>query len=198
MGADPRLNWSLHGAGASVALAIVAAALVVSLLPISSQLSAVEHKLVAAQALTARHNEIHQALTSAQEKLASEEARMRELRTRIPTQTGESEFLAELAQLARECDLHIHSYEMGAQVEEGPHTALEVQLDASVSYRGLCRFLGSLHALKRFCRVSQLQIRGDRSAELLPTEMTLRIYFAPPHQPRAKSPTAMAPNPRPA
>ena len=116
----------------------------------------------------------------AEKQLVHSEATFARVISRIPETPRESEFLAQITELARSSQLRIQRYHPREPVNEGTHTALEVQLDAIADYSGICRFLDGLRTLARLCRVTRLNVHaiGTEGTDLS-IEMTLRIYFAP-------------------
>ncbi len=123
--------------------------------------------------ILARHREI-------EGQVADFEGSFAHAISRLPETPRESEFLAQVTHLARTCGLKIQRYHPREPVNEGTHTALEVQLDAAADYAGICQFLDGLRTLARLCRVTRLRVHtGDSKTNELPIEMTLRIYYAP-------------------
>ena len=179
-------NLGLHAAGISIAAAIAYVTCSFVVWPMQGQ-----HQALAAQvadgnqllgrsaAIRARHVEVKQQLTNF-------EATFAHVISRIPETPRESEFLAQITELARSCQLRIQRYHPREPVNEGTHTALEVQLDATADYAGICRFLDGLRTTARLCRVTKLHVHAvDAGGKELPIEMTLRIYFAPLTKPAA-------------
>ena len=180
------INFGLHAAGLGITAAIAYGTCLFVVAPMqgqhqtmTAQIGEGSRLLGRAKAIQSRHAEVEQQLTNF-------EATFARVISRIPETPRESEFLAQITELARECQLRIQRYHPRDPVNEGTHTALEVQLDATADYSGICRFLDGLRTTARLCRVTRLRVHavGTEGKEL-PIEMTLRIYFAPLNKPAA-------------
>ena len=166
--------------GLSVTFAIVTTAYIIAVAPMQRMLVSFQSRIDSASRLSARTAELQKQHRASSLQLASSEAALTTMLARIPETPHESEFLAQITEVARECQLNIRKYHPTEPVNEGTFTAMEVQLDATASYEGVCRFLDGLRTLSRLCRLTRLRLHAteEENGEL-PMEMTLRIYFAP-------------------
>ncbi len=180
------INLGLHTAGLSVAVAIAYATFAFVVAPMQGQHQTMSDQIAEGRRLLAQGEKIHGRHVEVSEQLTNFEATFARVISRIPETPRESEFLAQITELARACQLRIQRYHPREPVNEGTHTALEVQLDATADYSGICRFLDGLRTTARLCRVTRLRVHavGTEGTEL-PIEMTLRIYFAPLTKPAA-------------
>ena len=183
------INFGLHTAGLGVAAAMAYATSAFVVAPMQGQHQAMAVQIADGSRLLARKNDIQSRHAEVEQQLTDFEASFARVISRIPETPRESEFLAQITELARACQLRIQRYHPRDPVNEGTHTALEVQLDATADYSGICRFLDGLRTTARLCRVTRLRVHavGTEGTEL-PIEMTLRIYFAPLTKPAVLEP----------
>ena len=179
-------NFGLHAAGVSIAAAIAYVTCLFVVVPMQGQHQALAAEIADGNQLLGRSSAIRARHAAVEKQLTNFEATFAHVISRIPETPRESEFLAQITELARTCQLRIQRYHPREPVNEGTHTALEVQLDATADYSGICRFLDGLRTTARLCRVTKLRVHAvDAGGTELPIEMTLRIYFAPLTKPAA-------------
>ncbi|MEZ6052687.1 MAG: type 4a pilus biogenesis protein PilO [Planctomycetaceae bacterium] len=174
------LGWGLHAAGASVAVALLLGIHGLVLSALRAENTRLEQQITVhsdyndtASMISARHETLRAALTDRQNRLE-------ELLTRIPESPRESEFLAQLTQLARQSGMTISQYTPGKAQQEKTHADLEVSLQADASYESICRFLYGLADLPRLCHVTSLSLAAPAPEQTIyPVEMTLRIFYTP-------------------
>lgn len=180
-------DLSLHAGGLGIVLVIVYAAWTFAMEPLQRQHQGLAGQIEGERALYGKSAEIEARHHEVEGQVADYEASFAHALTRLPETPRESEFLAQITRLARTCQLKIQRYHPREPVNEGTHTALEVQLDASADYAGVCQFLDGLRGLARLCRVTRLRIHTtDADGTNLPVEMMLRIYYAPLTKPDAQ------------
>ena len=174
------ISLGLHACGLGAAAAIVYATWALVIAPLQNQHAVMSARIAEESRVQARGSAIRTRHREVDRQLADFEATFARVISRIPETPRESEFLAQITHLARTCQLKIQRYHPREPVNEGTHTALEVQLEATADYAGICRFLDGLRTLARLCRVTRLRVHavGPEGTDL-PIEMTLRIYFAP-------------------
>ncbi len=174
------INFGLHAGGLGVTVAIVYVTCTFAVVPMQDRHLTMASSILEEKRWMAQSSEIHSHHREIELKLSHSEESFARVISRIPETPHESEFLAQVTELARNSKLRIQRYHPREPVNEGTHTALEVQLDLIADYPGICRFLDGLRTLARLCRVTSLHVRsmGSEGAELA-IEMTLRIYFAP-------------------
>ena len=170
----------LHTAGAVAALAVAGSMYWLIFLSLQEKTAETKQDVAAkrrflesAQTITSTHSEL-------KKQLRDEESRLADALERIPPTPQESDFLAQLARLARDCSVSIRQFNRGGSTEEQTHSGMEVQLSADASYASICRFLAGLARLRRLCHVRELHISADQGpSDSYPVEMTLRIFYAP-------------------
>ncbi len=174
------INLGLHACGLSLAGAVLYTTWAFVITPLQNQHTVVSARISAESRVQARSAAIRAQHRETEKQLTDFEATFARVISRIPETPRESEFLAQITRLARTCHLRIQRYHPRDPVNEGTHTALEVQLDATADYAGICQFLDGLRTLARLCRVTRLRVHAvNPEGTDLPIEMTLRIYFAP-------------------
>jgi len=174
------MDFGLHACGLGVAIVISYATWAFAIQPLQTQHLELASRIRAERLLQSQSDRILARHREIEGQVADFEGSFSHAISRLPETPRESEFLAQITHLARTCQLKIQRYHPREPVNEGTHTALEVQLDASADYAGICQFLDGLRTLARLCRVTRLRVHtGDADATHLPIEMTLRIYYAP-------------------
>ncbi len=175
-----KLNLGIQAAGLGFSLVLVYATWTFAIEPLQRQHDELAKRTKSESQLKAREDVIRSEHRELDARVADFEAEFAHAISRIPETPRESEFLAQITHLARTCRLQIHRYHPRDPVNEGTHTALEVQLDASAEYAGICQFLDGLRTLPRLCRVTRLRVHNlSADGASLSIEMTLRIYYAP-------------------
>lgn len=173
-------DFGLHLCGLAVAVVMGYGTWALAIQPLQQQHHQLATRGRAEQQLQSQRDDIQKKHREIEGQVADFEGSFSHAISRLPETPRESEFLAQITHLARTCKLKIQRYHPREPVNEGTHTALEVQLDASADYAGICQFLDGLRTLARLCRVTRLRVHAvDSGAPLLPVEMTLRIYYAP-------------------
>lgn len=112
--------------------------------------------------------------------LVKSEQENSDLLQRIPTAPRESDFLTQICQLADRMHLEVLDYHPGAVHTQENHQEMEVKLSTCGEYEALCRFLQQVDHLPRLCRLTQMEIGTAADKTRLSSEMSFRIYFAPP------------------
>lgn len=124
-----------------------------------------------AEAMEARCQDLQQQL-----RLAAD--RRQRAVGRVPTRADETEFLRQLAAIARAAQLDIRDYRPGRVSQWPTHSELELAVRAEGSYQSLCHFLAALGELPRICRVSQLTVSApDRPDQLSVIDFQLALAF---------------------
>lgn len=131
-----------------------------------------------------------------EQQLAKSERFAADLLLRIPTAPRESDFLAQVSQLAGDVGLEVLDYRTAATHILENHREIEVRMNTRGKYPALCRFVEQVDRLPRLSRLTSLEIirtdtpsapaAGTQTTPERPTDTDLsadfvfRIYFAPP------------------
>ena len=170
----------LNGVLAAATIGLVAAAYAVAFLPMDFQLQAARSETEGFRQLIQKTSEISQTQQTLASELAASEKQTAELLQRIPIAPRESDFLAQVCQLADRTGMEVADYHPRAIEKRESHQEMEVKLSTRGEYQALCHFLEQVDHLPRLCRLTQLEIGNAPTGTMLPVEMTFRIYFAPP------------------
>jgi Tfp pilus assembly protein PilO len=173
-------SFGLQAGGLIVALGIWGLLIGLAYLPLAAAEDEAAGKLRSTQSFLATSEKIHsehQRLLREFEILDKQRA---SIMARIPDGPQEADFLAQVTTTAQACGLQTREYRTGAVSSHPRFQELEIALNMSGNYAGLCRFLDRLHQLPRFCLLSDLHIDAEPGAESLPFEMKLRIFFNEP------------------
>ena len=173
-------GWWLHGAGLLVTAAIVAGAVLIVYRPLDRSIARIDRQYSATSSFLERAHDVQREHREWKRQLSDMEGRFANVMARIPAEASESNFLAQLSELAQRTGLTIQDYRPGAVSQQEEHREMEISLSARSQYAGLCEFLAELESLPRLCRITQLNVSVPKSdtPETYPIEMTLRIYFS--------------------
>lgn len=176
---------------AAATLVVMAAICLAAYYPLGNRFRDVQAQAGELRDLVERTSEIarkHQAL---EERLTKSRQAAAELLERMPAAPRESDFLAQVSQLAERTGIEVADYHPGPVEQRENHHEMEVRVSTRGAYDALCRFLEQVDRLPRLSRLTQLEILvpGATAAPASPTasaganklavEMTYRIYFAP-------------------
>jgi Tfp pilus assembly protein PilO len=179
--AEQRFRCLVHATGVAVTVTVVLLIIELGVLPTRAQQRSVETEFAAIRDFLARADEVNAHHQQLRRQLELTEQQFAEAVTRIPETAQESEFLAQVSELARHTKLTIQEFRTGSVTEHATHRELEISLAASGPYRSLCEFLGGLDRLSRLCRVQSLTV--DRSADQesgnYPVRMSVVVFFQP-------------------
>lgn len=147
--------------------------------PLQRETAQLSEQCVELRTLIQQTSKITQTRRQLERQLAEKEKATADLLKRIPVSPQESEFLAQVSHLANETGLEIVDYHPGAVEPLETHHEMEVKISARGDYPAVCRFLNESSEMPRLCRLIQLTIGSESSGDMLPIELTFRIYFAP-------------------
>lgn len=175
-----QFGLALHGVGLLVTLGIVASLYAIGSVSFDARSRETATTIAAKRQFLDSAGPITKSYEELKQQLQNEETRLSELFERIPQHPQESDFLAQLAKLARQSNVTIRQFSRGEATKEATYSGMEVQLTAQASHASVCRFLSGLADLRRLCHVRKLSISsgGEDQADY-PVDMTLRIFFAP-------------------
>lgn len=106
------------------------------------------------------------------------ETRLKTLLDGIPESVQDSQFLGQVATLARESELLLEQFRPGTIETVGEYQQLDIELTASGTHASICRFLDGLEKLPRMCRVPELHIDASKENEIFPVTLKVLIFFA--------------------
>lgn len=147
--------------------------------PLGERLEAVGQEIEQLDTLAERTSEISTKHQELEKRLALCRQNTSELWQRIPSAPRESDFLAQVCQLAERTGMQVVDYHPGIVEQLENHHELEVKFRTHGEYKSLCRFLEQVDRIPRLSRMTHLEIVAQ-STDTLSVELTYRIYFAPP------------------
>jgi len=180
-GQDPEsrlkcLGWWLHGAGLGVGVAGIALAYVLVFRPLHEEIgdcqaraTTVEGLLADAASVRAEHRRLCESIS----RMEADEAT---IRSRVPEEPLEAEFLAQLTEAASQAGLKIKDFRPAAPLARDTHSQIEIQFSCAGPYPGLCRFLERLSGLPRLARVERLEVTSG-GADATAATITVMIFY---------------------
>ncbi|MGH7128193.1 MAG: type 4a pilus biogenesis protein PilO [Planctomycetaceae bacterium] len=172
--------WLLHAAGLGVTLALCAAGWLCVLGPITTQTDDARQRLDAARSLLKSDAAVRRRNVSLHAQHDGLESQSRQLLSRMPETPEESEFLAQLTQLAVRTGVLLREFQPSAAAANDSFQELEIRVSAESDYESLCRFLAGVNDLPRLCRLTALDLAvADDPGGPYRVEMGIVIFCAP-------------------
>jgi Tfp pilus assembly protein PilO len=147
--------------------------------PIHAETARLQASSQELQQLIDNTSHISQTKKELEDDLAAKRAAAEKLLERIPTAARESDFLAQVCQLAHANEMEVADYHPGAVHELENHHEMEVKISARGEFSALCRFLRQADDMPRLCRLVHMDVGSTLDSERLEATLTYRIYFAP-------------------
>lgn len=167
------------------------AAVGVLLVPVWFDAARVEHEAERQklQRLAAGEEIIREDLEKAETELNELETRLDRAIARVPETANEAEFLAEVVEVFESAGVVLRHYRTGRPVKKDSHHELDVTIEGTCDYPGLCRTLAGLADSPRAGRVVGLSVDlGSRDTVQLDFELTWRLYSRPTEVARLEGP----------
>ena len=178
------LSWGLHGAGCAVAGALVLAGSFLYAFQVHEQ-DRVQREYLRAENCLKNADATQRTYQALRQRQQREQARIEQLLRRVPVGPAESEFLALLADLSKQCDFSVRSFRPGGISSSGTFSQMEISLACDGTYESLCRFLDGLESLPRLCRVAGVSISAASEAgDRCTVELQLQLLFSRPDSPK--------------
>lgn len=165
--------------------AVLAVVYVLAFQPLDSQLETTRQEADDWGTLVERTAEITRRHRALDDRLSSYRKQASEIWKRIPTAPRESDFLAQVSQLAEKTGMHVADYHPGAVEQTENHHELEVKIATRGEYKALCKFLEQVDQIPRLSRMTHIDV-NTQPDQILTVDLTYRIYFAPPAAGAAK------------
>jgi Tfp pilus assembly protein PilO len=181
------LGWLLNGLGALAAVAIVLIVQFVVYRPLDAQLAACTRRTEQLEGLLAREEPFRQEHARLSEELSAAREQATLLKDRIPEEPRETEFLAQVSQLAGESGVSIQDYRPGTVTSKGSYSTMRVDLTCEGGHEGICGVVDGLRELPRHSTVVRLEIDSRQPKEHYGMNMCLGLYVANPIAPDTKS-----------
>ncbi len=172
---DLALNLGLAMAAVCIALMFYAGII----RPIHMHISRLESQSCELKDLIYQTSQISVQREKLQQELMTQQTSLERLEARLPTAARESDFLAQMCELAASENLEIADYQPGAVSARETHHELEVSVSLRGDYSAICQLLRQADELPRLCRLVRLEMTSAEAGEKLIANLTYRIYFTP-------------------
>jgi hypothetical protein len=86
-------------------------------------------------------------------------------------------FLRDVSGIAREEDLIISNFQPALSEEGDGFTVMEVMLEGSGTFAGICSFFDRLSKIQRLSKVKDLSVAVGEQPDSYPMKATIVIYF---------------------
>jgi len=172
------LDWSLHGLGVAVMLAIALVAGIVVYGPIDRHTAEATQRADRLGQLLKNEARDRAAYEQTAKELATARQQAETLNSRIPDEPREADFLAQVSKLAGEVGLQIRDYRPGSITKKESHSVMRVNLICEGDYASICNFLDQLSELPRHSTVVRLQVKTEGERKEYSVDVSLELYFA--------------------
>jgi len=116
------------------------------------------------------HRQVH-------DQLREVSAAVERVRSHLPMNPEEGQFLAEAGKIADAEGLQIIDYRRGAAMAHPTHSHIELGLKCIGDYDGLCRFVDQLEKNPRISSVQEFTLQVVPGHEKLPFEIRFLLYY---------------------
>ncbi|MDA1018539.1 MAG: type 4a pilus biogenesis protein PilO [Planctomycetota bacterium] len=174
-----QLGWGLHFTAFLSVCGGVAAVVCLLFSPIADEREQLSLRHEKASKLLAADGPTRDINTNRQHQLANLQGELTTAVERVPETANDAEFLAQVAEMARESEVSLSQFRSGAEFQQASHTELEIKLSARGTYPRICRFMDALQSHSRLYKVTSLSLIKTATEDVIPVELTLRIFFAP-------------------
>lgn len=171
------LGWALHGAGAALAVIVVAAyyLLVFQNIALRAETDAQRidqlNHLLSQAAVHQREN------VRLQQELGALEEAVAAVRKRLPHELRQEEFTADLARVAESAGLSLEQLHWDPPQVSPSYAQAKVRVECSGSFASMCHFLDEVSRLTRITDVAQLRMDGDPEAANHRFEVNFILYY---------------------
>jgi len=181
------LSWLLNGMGAFAAAAIVLIVQFAVYRPLDAQIAECTRQTEKLERLLASEEQLRQEHARRGEELAAAREQAALLKDRIPDEPRETEFLAQVSQLAGESGVTIQDYRPGVVTPKGAYSTMPVNLACVGGHQGICGLVHGLRELPRHSTMVRLEIDSREPTKHYGLNMSLGLYVATPITPETKS-----------
>jgi len=110
--------------------------------------------------------------------LQEKQQQIAHVRRRVPVNSEENSFLAQITHAAEQVGIGITNLQSGQPQKRTGYSQLEITLSGLTTYESLCRFVDQVSQLDRMVRIVGMNLRTNTSQQqLYPVDITLAIYF---------------------
>lgn len=133
------------------------------------------------QAVLAQTDSIQAKFQEMKDRMQDQHRQLQQLTGMVPERPSESEFLAQLSDLANQTGVQLLQFEPRSSVKRDSYSEISIRCSAQAPYAALCRFLCGLQDLPRLADVTRLIIRQSQPSEdrtLLNMELEISIFHS--------------------
>lgn len=172
-------GWLIHAAGLGVTVTSVAAVFVFVFASADTRSRELARESATLQDVINRREDIIKTNRRLNRELKQVRQQIETLDAQVPQSPRESDFLAQLSELARKSHLEIRDYQPGVARTAKQASELEISLSIEGTYLSLCEFFDGLQSIPRLCRFHNLTIRtpAKEDSNTLSADMSLKLYF---------------------
>ncbi|MBN2477593.1 MAG: type 4a pilus biogenesis protein PilO [Pirellulales bacterium] len=170
-------RW-MHGLGLLIALGIAGFVEFAVYRPIDGRTATCLKRNRELQALLREAPRVRADHARLTQEVADARAQAAVLKSRIPDEPQEADFLAQVSQLAGEVGLDIQDYCPGVITSRQTYSTMQVELICEGDYYSICNFLYRLAELPRHSTVVGLEINSEKGGQRYSAKMSLELYFA--------------------
>jgi len=171
------MDWSLHAGGAAVIALVVTGFALIVYLPIASQheghgqrIEQLSQLLKQSRNVQKEHHRLRADLAEMQEAVAG-------VRSRLPEEALEAEFVIKASNLAKKAGLQVLDYRQHRGSTHTTHSKTEVRFNCRGSYASVCFFLKEVNQLTRLAKISKLDMQSAPDSESYPFRVTFDLYY---------------------
>lgn len=173
-------DLSLNGGYAAIAAVALAVLYWGVFLPIQHETARITSQVDEFKDLIQTTSQITVRRQRLEQELAAKEEAVAQLLRRVPPAPHETEFLAQVCELAHRTGVEVTDYHPGTVEQRENYQELEVKFSGRGEYAALCRFLHHAEEIPRLCRLVQLEMSAGETGQPLACDFVYRIFFAPP------------------
>lgn len=172
------LRYGSHGAAAIATVAVLGLAAIALYQPLRMKQRMIEEEIYAAQDLLSRGSNLRQRHRRAIEETTALQQDLIELKSRLPHNADEAQFIHTLSELALARQVTLTKFSPGPSQKLTEFRTLEIQVSGTGGYASVCNFLHALPELKRIFTVERLQLSSaSAQGEQCSFEIAIRLLY---------------------
>jgi Tfp pilus assembly protein PilO len=130
--------------------------------------------------LTSHAAAIHTQHTQLRQELATLTSTVDAVRSRIPEEPLDAEFVRDVRRLATEAGVEVRDHRLAPPQRLGTHSQSEVHCDCLGRYDSICRFLDQVEQIPRIVKVAKLELGTSDNSDVYPLQVTFVLYYGLP------------------
>ncbi len=163
--------------GGSLVLAVVLVTLWIVTGPLAAARSDLVTEIEAHQTMLAQSDSIEACYCDMTDRVQTQHQHLQQLMGMVPERPSESEFLAQLSELASQSGVQLLHFEPQATTQHDPHSEISIRCSAQANYPAVCKFLYGMSDLPRLTDVTRFTIRQSTDEHsILMVELEISIF----------------------